>query len=95
MTEATTSQLHSVTALFKEGSAKLAEHLAQQASLKSELDRSASEAEALGFQDFADLLREMAAKLGGTATHNGKDSAAGALRRGRPPKPADDPAPIT
>jgi hypothetical protein len=41
MTEATTSQLHSVTALFKEGSAKLAEHLAQQASLKSELDRSA------------------------------------------------------
>ena len=90
MTETTTTQLDSVAVSLKEGAAKLADHFKQQAALKSELHRSASEAEAAGFQEFADILHEMAAKLGGISPHNSKDPAASTRRRGRPPKPADE-----
>jgi DNA-binding protein H-NS len=85
-----TENLDTIVASYKEGAAKLADHLRQQAALKTELQRSASEAEAAGFQDFAELFQELAAKLGSSSTANGKESTASARRRGRPPKPADD-----
>ena len=52
-----TENLDTIVASYKEGAAKLADHLRQQAALKTELQRSASEAEAAGFQDFAELFR--------------------------------------
>ena len=86
----TAPDIDTIVVSYKEGAAKLADHLRQQAALKTELQRSASEAEATGFQDFAELFQELATKLGSSSTANGKESTASARRRGRPPKPADD-----
>ena len=72
--------LDDVITRYKDGSEKLAEHLRQREALRNELRRSADEAEAGGFQDFAEILLEMAAKLGGTSPHNGKDLATSARK---------------
>ena len=87
--------LDDVITRYKDGAEKLAEHLRQREALRNELRRSADEAEAAGFQDFAEILLEMADKLGGTSSHNGKDPAAPSRRRGRPPKLAADQNHIT
>ncbi len=90
MTTQSPNSIDAVVDTMKACSGKLADHLRQQAALKAELSAAATDAQAGGMQEFADLFLEMAAVLGGTAAHNGKTPAVGTRRRGRPPKPADD-----
>jgi hypothetical protein len=87
--------MDTIIAQYKDGSAKLADHLCQRSALRNELLHAADEAEAGGFQDIAELFQEMAGKLGASAARNGKESTAAARKRGRPPKQADDPTSVT
>jgi hypothetical protein len=95
MTVPNATQLESVAAALKKGAGKLADLLKQQAELKVELEAAANDAEATGLADFADVLRDMAAKLGALAVQNGRPAAPAARRRGRPPKPAEEQPPVT
>jgi hypothetical protein len=95
MTPPTSSQIDSAVASLKEGATKLADHLKHEASLRAELDRAATEAEAAGYQAIADILYGMAAKVGGPPPRNGDESASSPRRRGRPRKPVDDQASVT
>ena len=95
MTVPNATQLETVATALKKGANKLADLLKQQAELKTELEAAANDAEATGLCDFADVLRDMAAKLGALAAQNGRPAAPAVRRRGRPPKPADDQPSVT
>lgn len=85
------TQLDSAAAALKGGAAKLAELLKQSAALRAELETAATDAEAGGLANFADVFRELARTLGPLGDQNGKPTTLAGKRRGRPPKPIDDP----
>ena len=87
----TSAPLDTIVASFKEGAARLADHLREQSALRADLRRSADEAETAGFHDFAAVFHEMATKLGGPSLSNGKEHPA-PRRRGRPTKPVSEQA---
>lgn len=95
MTISTGTQLDAVTVALKDAAAKLADIFTQQAELKIELQAAANDADASGLTRFAEVFRDMAARLGSLNTPDGKVTGTASKRRGRPPKPADVQAPAT
>jgi hypothetical protein len=93
MTTSASAPLDMIVASFKEGAARLADHLREQAALKADLKRSADDAEVAGFLEFAAMFHEMATKLGAPNPSNGSESPA-PRRRGRPAKPAAEQTPL-
>ena len=90
MTVSSTTQLDATATALKNGAAKLAELLKQHAALKSELETAATEADAGGLPDFAEVIRDMARRLGPLSDNDGKPTVSVSKRRGRPPKPAHE-----
>ena len=90
-TTSTATKLDSIAAAFKEAAGRLADLLRQQAVLKSDLEKAATEADAEGLADFAQALRDLAANLGPSNDHNAKPTVPPSKRRGRPPKAPDEP----
>jgi hypothetical protein len=84
MTTPTTNPLDASAAAIKEAAAKFADHVRQQTTLKAEFQAAASDAQAAGCQEFADLFGDMAAKLGA--------GAAGRPSRPTTSRPAPSPA---
>ena len=84
----TPTGLDLLTAHLKEAAAKFADALRQHASLRAELESAAGEAEAAGFADFAEVFRDMAARLGSFDDHRARGTTPPSKRRGRPPKAA-------
>ncbi len=88
----TASKLDLIAAGLKENAGKLADVLREHAALKLELESAASEADAAGFAEFAQVFRDMAANLCPSNDHNVAPTATPNKRRGRPPKSSEQPS---